>query len=193
MESQLQIVDQDAADKLMAKFQDAKATNEPVLMVNLEEQMSLARGGYPLWLYHATLKPQYVVNKTQATEMKAIGYGVNYIPQEFPKMLFRRNMDPRFDTPAKQTEHAHFFTRGGLGDFIESRTFQTADEFGRAEKERLPKTVIGGWVPKVSDLPPIPADDAMDKEARIQQLEGMIAGLKGEATPAAPKDKKAAK
>lgn len=184
MSEGLIITNQKDLDELLAKYAIQGVTNKPALMYQMEESMRAQKGGFPKWMHHASLLPRQAMNDGQLDVLRRQGYKEHYIAHDWPQMLFRRNMDPKFDLPDGQ--------HGSPGDFIEMRQFRSQEAFELATRERVPKTVVGTWMASIGDLPPISNEDAIDKDVRIAQLEAQLAGARGEDT-VAPKAKKSAR
>lgn len=148
--------------ELMAKYAHEGVTNKPVLMSDLMELNRIRNSGYPLWMYHATALPQMVINQGQMEALRTIGYRPQiYIHHDFPAMFLRRNMDPKF-------------AESPLGEHIEGFTAKDQAALDAAQKARKPKTVVGGWVATVAELPEIEDGPAEDPKVTIARLEGEL-------------------
>lgn len=161
---------QDAIKALMAQYEHNEATNEPILMIDLIAQQKAANKGFPKWMYHAELAPVQVINSKQEVAIRAEGYSPNYIMQNFPAFMFRRNMEPKFEKADP--------VLGSPGEFIEMRSVKTQEALDDLMRQRQPKTVIGTWC-KYADLPEATAGPTEDPKITIARLQGrlMAAGI----------------
>lgn len=157
-------------DVLMKQYDNPKATNKPVLMINIIRQQLAKNEGLPKWMYHADLAPQHVRNDDQENALRGQGYGLNYVLQSYPAFVFRRNMDPKFEKADPVS--------GAPGDFIEMRQVKDEAALATLMQQRPPKTAIGTWG-KYADLPPAEDGPAEDPKVTIARLQGQLIAAQG--------------
>ena len=157
---------QEMVEKTLQSLQQAGIDNLPVLGVNIIRMQRAKNAGFPHEMYHDTLKPVMVVNAQQEAAMREMGYGMTYIHQEFPKYLFRRNFDRKFEFQNKTNS---------VGDFIEQRLIKDKAEEAALLAARVVKTKGGPWCAKVQDLEPLPDEPDEDPNMVIARLKGELA------------------
>ncbi len=158
--------------RILAQHDNPAATNEPVLMIDIIRQQQAANKGFPHWMYHASLLPVQVKNIQQVAAMKREGYGMNYIPQNYPAYVFRRNMDMKFEKADP--------VKGSPGEFIEMQLVKDEAGWATLQKARQPSTVIGEWCQELSNLPPATEGLNEDPRITIARLQGQLSGVTGE-------------
>jgi hypothetical protein len=120
--------------------------NPPVLALNNRNLMKARNNGYPLEMYHETLEPVFALNEAQSEKLMAVGYVTHYIPRHYPKVIFRRNEDPKFALrldPATGEPLNH--------EYVEERVVKTAQQHQQLHKEKSPRG-CGKWVERLTDV-----------------------------------------
>lgn len=156
---------------VMNKLRPASTANPPVNGLNLHNMQKATKGGYPKFLYHETLEPQYVTREDQELELAQLGYVTTYIPRSYPRTLFRRNPDPRF--AAKFAEGTGTLTQTTEHQ-VEERIVRDKEHEARIRKERRPAGA-SDWVYRLEDLPAPPEAEGEDPAVTIARLEGQLA------------------
>jgi hypothetical protein len=140
-------------------------TNKPVLCINQIRIMQAKSGGFPKHLYHATLPSILVGTEQEENALVPHGYGDRYIPQEYPRMLYRRNStDKKFQKD----------------DYVEMRHARDKEHEAQLREERI-KHGITAWFGSVVELNKIhPAPDAptVNPGEEIARLKGELAAMK---------------
>jgi len=163
-------------DRVLTRLQQKGVANstKPTLMVNTIAVMRGRNNGYPKNLYHESFEPRIAINEDQEDMLRAQGYGDIYIRRNYPKMLFRRNMHPKFAAKADPSMGSPDDTSTFKGnEFVEERTVR--DE--KAEKALLAAKVPNGcspWFEKLTDLPELDATEE-DQSLLIARLQGQLA------------------
>lgn len=149
-------------------------TNKPVLCIQQIRMMQAKSGGFPKHLHHATLPSILVGTEQEENALVPHGYGEQYIRQEYPRMLYRRNStDKKF---AKE-------------DFVEMRHARDAEHEEALRGERIPHGV-SPWFGTVVDLNkahPAPDAPTVNPGEEIARLKGELAAMK-HAPASAPSD-----
>lgn len=151
---------------------DPDASNDIALGTDIIEMERAKNGGYPRNMYHQSLQPVIVTNRSQESAVSARGYVRNYIHQEFPRMLHRRNPDVKFKA----------------SDYVESRTVIDDNAMAALMKSRTPEGCSEwGWT--AADLPEIVVDSKEAQSLMIAKLQGQLEELRKnqEAQNEAPK------
>lgn len=167
-------------DQFLTEARMAPNTKSPrILGINQIPIMRARSNGYPIWLYHETLEARQAFKEEEEQALVVLGYRREYIAKAYPKTLFRRNMDARFEP--------RFDKATGIQEnhsFVEERCARDAKQ----EKElRLmkPKNGQSDWVEKLADLPELadgPTENPMVTIARLQgELAGLLQGKPGKA------------
>lgn len=140
--------------RIMQELVSAPGTNnEPDLAINQLRQMVARNKGFPCHLYHPVLDPVVVINSAQKKALMAQGYVENYIHKDYPRMLFKRNMDPKFE----------------VEEFIEKRVVKDAV----AEKTLLAQ----GWANSPADCEPLAPEAEEDPKVTIARLQERLTAL----------------
>jgi hypothetical protein len=150
----------DVHDLIKQVRSDPRINNKPVLAINVAMAQQAKNNGFPVHMYHQTLDPILVLNAEEREALEGVGYGTNYIPKSYPKALYRRNMDPKFEADG----------------FIESRTVATAEKEQELRKMRKPAGA-GEWAHKITEIEELPDAPTEDPAVTIARLKGQIAGL----------------
>jgi len=145
---------------LMTAAGHKQATNKTMLAVNVLAIQKGKNNGLPEHFYHDHLPPRIAYTEEQRDLLVKNGFSTTYRHREYPKMLYRRNMNPRFERE----------------DFVESRTINT-----KAEEEKL---LAAKWVTNPAQLEPLPdfADETPDvirarSEGEIDALRRQLAEM----------------
>lgn len=173
--------------QIMNSLRPPTAGNPRILAIDQAPLIKAKNGGYPLFMYHPTLDPQYVTREDQQLELEKLGYGTVYIPRQYPKMLMRRNMDPRFDSPQdKESDPKEGYTPAkDHTPFVEFRVVADAQQEQRVLSERKPQKLdretkqpyfVGEWKTKLDDVDPLPQGPEEDPAITIARLEGQLQG-----------------
>lgn len=153
---------------------DPRANNKPVLGVNVDMLNRAKNGGYPKHMYHENGEPVVALNEDEEQALSRLGYGPYYIKRAFPKIIYRRNMSPRFAiTEAEEKRATELGHRVSREPFVEEMTVTSAEE----EAELLKKPAARGcskWVAKITELEPMPEDNAQDSALEIARLKGRL-------------------
>lgn len=168
---------QGEVERVLARFaqKGISNSNKPVLAINQAAMMKAQNGGFPKHLYHASLDPKVVLNEDQEMGLRELGYGDGYIRRDWPRFVFRRNMDPKFKAD----------------DFVESRQVANQASLDRLERERRPDTAVGKWCFEYCDVPAIAEKALEDPQVTIARLQGQLAEVEANrATPSVDKGKK---
>lgn len=167
--------------KLLATLTDPRE-NEPVLAINQLAAMRAVQGGYPVDMYHPTLDAIQALNRAQEKALTEQGYGRQYIPKQYPRMLYRRNMHPRFAALLDDATK-----RPVTVDYVESRTVLSRDEEDAIKGDRIPEG-CGPWSRTLGEIEPLPADPIEAPSVKIARLEGELAALRNNQHAAKKKD-----
>ncbi len=170
---------QEEIDRVLAKLQQkgVGTSTKPVLQVNIDAMMRAKNNGYPKHLYHATLEARIVVNDDQEAMMVAQGYGPGYKLQHYPKFMFRRNHDDKFNPDLTAVTRAE---RDAMNPFVESREVRNNSE----ENGLLRAKVQNGCSKWVSSFAELPDEDAPEVDAtaenasKMARLEGELAEMR---------------
>lgn len=159
-----------AVSAILAKYHDKRANNAPPLGMNLLQAVQIQNGGYPLWMHKAGYKPVHVMNANQEAALANTGYARNYRKQEYPRSLYRRNMElirVRVEG-TKETEMVPRFT-----DFVETVVVDSAE----AEAALLAKDA--SWSADVTNLPAVQGAPEEDPKITIARLQERLAAAEG--------------
>ena len=156
-------------EKIMSALRPTKNSNPPVLAIRCLAIMREKQNGYPKHLYHESLEPVLALNEDQHAELMKIGYVEHYIPREYPKILFRRNMDPKFNL------RRDVATNEPLNhDHVEERIVRSQEAEAKVRKQPVPQG-CGPWVSKLDDIEPLPDGPEEDPDVTIARLQGELA------------------
>lgn len=164
-----QTMSQQECDNFLRDARMAPTTKSPrILGINQIPLMRAKNNGYPVDMYHPTLEMRQALKEEEEAALAEMGYQRQYIPKEYPKALFRRNMDakfePQFDAATnQQTNHS----------FVEERTARNADE-EKALRKMKPKHGQSEWFEKITDLPELDDGPTEDPAVTIANLRGQI-------------------
>lgn len=120
--------------------------NPPVLALNNRNLMKARNNGFPLEMYHETLEPLFAMNEAQSQKLMALGYVTHYIPQPYPKAIFRYNPDPKFALRRDPATHEPLNQ-----EHVEERFVKTATQLEALKKAQVPKG-CGPWVEKLTEV-----------------------------------------
>lgn len=176
-----QFNDFERVKQIMSSLKPPKGGNPRVLAIDQIPIMKAKTGGFPKDMYHPTLPPQLAIREDQQEELEKLGYSTTYIPRSYPKMLYRRNMDPKFDGKPDM----------GTGvptepEFLEMRVANDEAHEKRIRSERAPHKIdretgkpyhVGPWVTKLSEVEDMPEGPSEDPQVTIARLEGEVQGL----------------
>jgi hypothetical protein len=149
-----------------------KANNDSVLAINQLNQMRAQNGGYPLDMYHATMDPIQVLNRDQETLLASKGFTRNFIPHNYPKHMYRRNMEARYG-PQKNTATGMLLAE----PFVETRLVKSETEEKTLLVTKVPKG-CGPWFGSITEIDPIPEGPDEDAELTAARQEGQITELR---------------
>lgn len=156
-------------EAILNKIKPPSTGNPRVLGLNLHKMMEASRGGYPCHLYHERLEPVYCLREDQEEDLTKIGYDRVYKPRNYPRTLFRRNTEARFNAkfePGSNVQLTHHS--------VEERIARDA-EHEKALKAQPKPATAGPWVYRLEDLDPLPdAATEADLAAQVQRLEGQL-------------------
>jgi hypothetical protein len=154
---------------ILSQIRPPENSNPDILAIDALTIMRAKQNGYPKHLYHEALEPVLALNKFQHTELMKIGYVEHYIPREYPKVLFRRNMDPRFDLrrdPGTKEPLNH--------EHVEERMVRSKEAEAALKKQPAPAG-CGPWVQKLTDIEPLPDGPDEHPDVTIARLQGELA------------------
>lgn len=155
-------------EAILSQIRPPENANPAVLAINALTIMRAKQNGYPKHIYHETLEPVLALNEFQYRELMKLGYVEHYIPREHPKMLFRRNMDPRFNLrrdPSTNEPLNH--------DHVEERTVRSKEADAALRKQPAPAG-CGPWVSKLTDIEPLPDGPDEAPDVTIARLQGQL-------------------
>jgi len=167
--------------RIINSLKPPRSGNARVLVIDQAPIMRARNGGFPKFMYHATLPPVYVLREDQEEELSKLGYGMNYIHQPYPKALFRRNMDERYaERPDPTTGVAP------NPPYVETITANDAAHEERIRKIAKPKRsapeggilFVGEWVAKYDEIDPLPETPTEAPEVTIARLEGELVAVR---------------
>lgn len=166
-------------DATLAKYAQKGVSNstKPVLQVNIDAQTRAKNNGFPKDMYHATHKARQAMNDEQETMLISEGYRSTYIPQHYPKFVYRRNLHPKFDP--EQRMDLTDEQRNGMNPFIESRQVDSENAETLLMLQKVPFDCTA-WVSHPDQIEPLPdpALAAIDDSRTIARLEGQIEELR---------------
>lgn len=166
-----QTLDQRAVDQFLRDARDSTSNENPqVLAINQIQMMKAKRNGYPKDMYHETFEMRQAFKPEEEQALAQLGYQLQYIPKHYPKVLFRRNMDAKYEP---EFEGDMQLTNA----FVQSITVR--DE--KHEKEvRAMKAKAGQsiWYETLGELPAIEDGPTEDPAITIARLEGERDGLR---------------
>ena len=146
-------------DEELRDLVNTKGTSDSIpLAHDIAEMQRLKNKHFPMHMYHDTLEPRVAINGAQKDLLIGKGYGQNYKHKDFPCMVFRRNMELKFQGDA----------------FVESRTVNT-----KAERDKL-----SDWVESPAELAPLPDAPVEDPRVVIARLEERLANAENNKKPA---------
>jgi hypothetical protein len=147
----------------------AGAGNETVLAINQMEQMKAKNGGYPLNMYHARLDPIMATNRKEEEALGSRGYSRTYINRFYPKYLYRRNMDSKYE-PRRNAATGVLEAE----PFVETMIVKSEFEDKSVKSAKVPKG-CGPWLDQITAIEPIPESDEEDLALKVSRLEGQLA------------------
>jgi hypothetical protein len=169
-----QYTDFERVQSIMSSLKPPKAGNPRILVIDQAPLIKAKNGGYPIWLYHHTLEAQYVTREDQQLELEKMGYTTTYIPHLYPRTMFRRNMDPKYD--AKLDVPTGLYQGNA---FVEERIVKDEAHEKRLLGEKYHgKYKVGPWVYRLTDIEPLNEGPGEDPAVTIARLEGQLAGHK---------------
>ncbi len=152
--------------------------NPRSLGIRTIEMMLAKNNGYPKPMYHQTLEVRYAMKEEEEISLSSLGYSTQYIAKQYPKALFRRNMEPKYEPqfdPATnlQTNLA----------FVQEITCRD-EKHERELRLMKPKKGQSDWFERITDVPAM--DDAPDEDPKvtIARLQGELEAYRGEQTQA---------
>jgi hypothetical protein len=163
-------------DGVQALLRDIRSTagrkNPQVLGINIHNQMLAKNNGFPHFLYppidSTGLYPVQVLRQEEEDELSKRGYTREYKHRDWPKMIYRRNMNARFAGLLDNGDPdpaAHAFT--------EARPCESEKQFQTLNKSPRPPQA-GPWVMDIAALEPLPDADGEDPAITISRLEGQL-------------------
>lgn len=168
-----QTMSQRDVDQFLTEARMAPTNKSPrVLGINQLPLMRAKNNGYPIDMYHPVHDMRKALKEEEELALAGMGYSRQYTRKEYPKAMFRRNMDPKFE-PAFDAAST---LQTNIG-FVEERTVRSADE-EKALRAMKPKANQSIWFEKVTDIPEIEDGPTEDPKVTIARLEGELAGVK---------------
>lgn len=155
-------------DAILSKIRPPSTGNPPVMALNLKRMVEATKGGYPKHLYHEALDPVIVLREDQHHELAMLGYVENYIPRQYPRTLYRRNPDLKFEPKFDPATKVLLFE-----PFVEARLVRDENHEKAVRKDRVPPG-CGPWVLRVEEIEPLPDGSGEDPAVTIARLEGQI-------------------
>jgi len=158
--------------EIMTQLRPPSNFNDPILAIDQYEAARILQGkGYPKHMHHASLPAVIALRKDQEAELRTLGYTEQYIPQQYPKMLMRRNYSPKFalkiDPGTKEPTNI---------EYLEERVVPSQAVHERMMRERIPQG-CGPWCERLDEVEPIPDGPVEDPNLTIARLQGEVAGL----------------
>lgn len=179
-----QTMSQQECDAFLRDARMAPTTKSPrVLGINQIPLMRAKNNGYPIDMHHPTLEMRQALKEEEEMALVNMGYQRQYIPKEYPKALFRRNMapkyEPQFDPTTNLQVNNAFVEEVVCRDETHEKTL------------RLMKVKPGQseWCEKITDLPELEDGPQEDPAITIAHLRGQISGLQAEIDKPAVKAK----
>jgi hypothetical protein len=152
-----------------------EAPNEaapPVLGIRQVEMMQAKRNGFPKWMYHATFEPRHIFKAAEQTAAEMMGYTTTYVFRAYPKVLYRRNMDAKFEPQFEEATGLQL-----TNAFVQAVTVR--DEKHEKEVRAMkPKQGQSAWFETLAQLPEIEDAPTEDPAVTIARLQGEIDGMK---------------
>lgn len=171
-----QTMSQREADNFLQEARTAPKTKSPrILGVNMLSMMKAKNDGYPKDMYHPTLDMRQALKEEEEVALGQMGYQLQYIPKNYPKAMFRRNMDARFEPQFDLATRAPINT-----PFVEERVVRSEQD----EKALRAMKVTKGaseWFDRITDLPAIEAEPDEDPAVTIANLRGQLTGIQAQA------------
>lgn len=170
-----QTMSQRECDQFLQEARMAPTTKSPrVLGINQIPLMRAKNNGYPVDMFHESLEMRQAMREEEEMALANMGYQRQYIPKEYPKALFRRNMAPKYEP-----------------QFDPSTNLQTNNAFVEEVVCRDPKQEktlrlmkvgpgLSEWFEKITDIPELEDGPTEDPKVTIARMEGQIAGLQSE-------------
>lgn len=160
-------------DRMIRDARMAPKNKSPrVLGIHLHDQMRAKNLGYPKDMYHPTMDMRQALNEEEETALAQVGFRAGYTHKEFPKTLFRRNMDekyaPKFDLATKAQVNI---------EYVEEIRVRDAAHEEQLRKEKRKPSVKSDWCDKITDLPELAGGPEEDPLVTIARLQGQIAGM----------------
>lgn len=156
-------------------------TNPKVLGINMVAMMRAKNMGYPVDMHHPTLEMRQAYKEEDESALAQAGYSRNFIKKEYPKVLFRRTADkkfePKIDPATKMVTN---------NPFVEEVTAKSAEDEVRLRSMKL-KHGQSEWCERITDLPEMEDGPVEDPQVTIARLRGQLAGLGGDTVEAEPK------
>jgi hypothetical protein len=146
--------------------------NPQVLQINIAAMQKARNNGYPVDMYHPHLEMRQALKEEEEQALAEVGYQRAYIPQEFPKYIYRRNMADKY--AEKQDVSCPTILNNA---FIEDRLVKDADA-EKALKAQKPPAGCSVWFDRLADVPPLAESEYIDPAAKIAQLEGALEELR---------------
>lgn len=168
-----QTMSQSEVDRFLQEARSAPTSKSPrVLGINQIAILRAKNNGYPVDMHHPTMEMRQAFKEEEEMALGQLGYQRAYIPKQYPKALFRRNMapkfEPQFDLATQiQTNHA----------FVEERTVRNEQE-EKALRLMKPKKGESEWFEAIAALPPIEDGPSEDPKVTIARMEGELAALR---------------
>jgi hypothetical protein len=153
------------ADIMREASNEPGADNAPILLHEQQQLIKLKNKGYPKHMYHATLDPVVVKNSKEEHAIISHGYVTTYIPHDYPKMLYRRNLKNFSLEP---------------DDYVEHRTARDAAHETALRAERV-KHGFTPWFYSLGELNakhPLPDGPVDDPAVTIAALQAELTGYK---------------
>lgn len=169
----------------------AQNGNPPIRGIAILRTMRAKNNGFPKIMSHAELDPVMIYKEEEQVALEAEGYSENYIPRAYPKMLFRRNMHPRFHKSPEEltrilqlddrTKEVELATTNEH-DFIERVTVASAEQEAKLKadeeawfKKHPKRKDIGPWCAKITDIEAFPEGPDEDPAVTVARMEGELA------------------
>lgn len=139
---------------------DPRKQNPRVLGINMLNQMRARQNGYPKDLYHQTLDPIMVFSEEEEAGMVQVGYQAQYTFRDYPKFIFRRNMEEKWAPDG----------------YVEARCVKgvAAENDARKEKQRHG---VGPWYVNPAEIEPLPDAPIEDPALVIANLRGQLEAM----------------
>lgn len=170
-------------DQIIEELKNTRDQNPPVFSSDLLEQERMRKKGFPVWMYHREQLPVHALNQAMVTALELQGFRKGqYIPQNFPRTIFRRNMET-----LRRNELGRIVTTPKFEDYLETKVVHTQEKLDEMLTEPAHKHgVWSSWFLNVGDVPPANEESGEDPNVTIARLQEQLTAMKNQAVRPAP-------